>query len=1084
MADSNQPTHQSQSATAQSTDAEYRGTIRQLILAPLAGVVVGIGFYLFVAIQQGVWQVAMGAVGLAIAAVLALLAYRSASRKNETWAVWLLLSGVAVAYGLPELFWSGVTAYLAVGGSLLMLLIMIVAAHRSRFGQGIGAVVVFAISIGLINVWQPFQRYDIQQVSIVFVFVGAVTVMLTLAIMFQLLRAFRIGTIRTRLLMAFIGLVLLPVAATGGLSSTIGAASTRTRVGEALSAIGSLKVAEIKGWLDSLQLDLQVELARDRELQRLITLLTSAADSADFQAAYEAQRVRFQDTLSLRQNFEELMLLDANGRIILSTDAAQEGKNRATENFFRAALAGPHLNPPTYAQSLDRFVIYAGVPVLNEFGVSIGVVVGRASLARLNAIVGERAGLGQTGETYIVSANFAILTALRYSYDSRYMRTDGPANAIATEGTGVLLYDDYRGVPVVGAYQWLPELRVALITEQDTAEAFQTSTATLTATGAATVLILVLAIAAALFLTRSIANPIARLASTAEQIAAGDLAVVAKVDRDDELGALAQSFNSMTEQLRSLIGSLEDRVAARTEELRASADVGRAAASNLEADELLRQIVNLIVDRFSLYYAAVFTLDETGQQAVLREATGEAGRVLKQRQHRLDVGGQSMVGQAIARRKANIALDVGQAAVRFANPLLPDTRSEIALPLMVGDHVLGALDVQSTRSAAFDEASAAVLQSMADQIAVALSNAQQFEQTRLALQRAEVLSQSIVALVATANIQEIVQRLAGFANRLVAAHRTAVYLVDHELRQVTVRAGAGDLAEDSDVTYDMLLAGISGLVFQNGAPVLSLSADDGIEPAETRERRVRNNTGALIVVPLTVQGRVIGTITVSNLYTQRLFTSGDVDLLMTLAAQSINAIEKQRLFEQAQQALADLDKANRRLTGEAWSDFTRRTPAQNIRWTSTTQQMQPTDLPEVAAALNDGSIATRPLDGRGQLGVAVPIKLRDVPIGAVHLIVPQQAWTDDLQSALQSIASHVAQAAENARLLEQTEQTAQREKAISGAADKIHRASSLDKVLQTAIAEINRMTGLAGVSVQLGFGQTEAPEGNGHGTTR
>ncbi len=91
---------------------------------------------------------------------------------------------------------------------------------------------------------------------------------------------------------------------------------------------------------------------------------------------------------------------------------------------------------------------------------------------------------------------------------------------------------------------------------------------------------------------------------------------------------------------------------------------------------------------------------------------------------------------------------------------------------------------------------------------------------------------------------------------------------------------------------------------------------------------------------------------------------------------------------------------------------------------------------------------------------------------------------DDLQTALQSIASHVAQAAENARLLEQTEQTAQREKAISGAADKIHRASSMDKVLQTAIAEINRMTGLAGVSVQLGFGQTEAPEGNGHGTTR
>ncbi|MBP7689687.1 MAG: hypothetical protein KA765_17350, partial [Thermoflexales bacterium] len=178
----------------------------------------------------------------------------------------------------------------------------------------------------------------------------------------------------------------------------------------------------------------------------------------------------------------------------------------------------------------------------------------------------------------------------------------------------------------------------------------------------------------------------------------------------------------------------------------------------------------------------------------------------------------------------------------------------------------------------------------------------------------------------------------------------------------------------------------------------------------------------------------------------------------------------------------ELDAVNRRLTGEIWTDFTRRT-ASNVRWVGTSDQAQNPDLPEVDKALDTGQIAVRALYGGDRLSIAVPIKLRDVPIGAVRLVVSQQTWNDDARTALQSIAGHVAQAVENARLLDQTERDAQREKAISGAADKIHRALSMDTVLQTAITEINRITGLAGVSIQLGFSESTAAEGNGHGAT-
>ncbi len=547
--------------------------------------------------------------------------------------------------------------------------------------------------------------------------------------------------------------------------------------------------------------------------------------------------------------------------------------------------------------------------------------------------------------------------------------------------------------------------------------------------------------------------------------------------------ASEQNLRQQNVELLNLRKTLEDRVTIRTEELQASAEVGRAAASILDTDQLLSQIVSLIVERFGLYYAAVFTVDETGRTAVLQEATGEAGRILKERHHQLEVGGQSMVGQAIAKRQARIALDVGTEAVRFANPLLPDTRSEIALPLMVGDRVLGALDAQSVQIAAFDTASAAVLQSMADQVAVALSNAEQFTQTSAALQRAEILSKSIEALVSASDAQAVSQYLAQYANALVTADQTFVFIVDREQKQVLVKVAYGNVVDQEPHTYESLNSGISGQVFQSGQPVLSISADDGIEPAETRDRRKRYGIGALIVVPLVANGQAIGTVTTLNRIEQRVFTDHDVDLLMTLAAQSVSVIEKLRLFEQAQRALSDLDAVNRRLTGEAWDTFMLRRSDNDTRWIGTTVQTEATKWPEVDQALNTGQIATRPLAGNGQLGVAVPIKVRDVSIGALRLVVPQAAWTDELRATLDSMAGHVAQAAENARLIEQTQHTAQREKAIAVAADKIHRSTELDAVLRTAITEINHITGLSGVSVQLGFEQAVAAEGNGHGAT-
>ncbi|MBP9025539.1 MAG: Cache 3/Cache 2 fusion domain-containing protein [Phycisphaerae bacterium] len=253
-------------------------------------------------------------------------------------------------------------------------------------------------------------------------------------------------------------------------------------------------------------------------------------------------------------------------------------------------------------------------------------------------------------------------------------------------------------------------------------------------------LILLVVIGLSILLARSIAGPINRLAVAAQEIAAGKLDLQVDVRRQDEAGMLAQSFNQMTARLRDLIASLETQVAERTRDLTrrstylaGTAEVARVVNQILDVELLLEQVVELIRESFNLYYVGLFLADDVHEWAILRAGTGEAGRRMLARQHRIRIG-EGMIGWSIAHAQPRIALEVGEDAVRLATSELPDTRSEAALPLRSRGRVLGAISVQSDQSAAFDESVIAVLQIMADQVAVALDNARLFTQAQEALE--------------------------------------------------------------------------------------------------------------------------------------------------------------------------------------------------------------------------------------------------------------------------------------------------------------------------------------------------------------
>ena len=286
----------------------------------------------------------------------------------------------------------------------------------------------------------------------------------------------------------------------------------------------------------------------------------------------------------------------------------------------------------------------------------------------------------------------------------------------------------------------------------------------------------ILSVFLAWLFTRQIGQPIQSLAESAHQIERGNLAVHAPVRSRDEIGTLAQAFNSMAVQIRDLIAGLEQRVADRTRALEkraallaTAADVGQTVTSILELESLTRRVVELIRERFDLYYAGLFLIDETSagpdednEYAVLVAGTGEAGQRLKEQGHKLRVGGASMVGAACAHKEPRLALDVADPSssaeiVRFDNPLLPETRSEMALPLIVGERVLGALDVQSTKPAAFSQEDIAVLQLVANQIAVAVDNARKFSEEATLLEATSPLYRVSRRLTTAATTDEVVQ---------------------------------------------------------------------------------------------------------------------------------------------------------------------------------------------------------------------------------------------------------------------------------------------------------------------------------------
>lgn len=424
-------------------------------------------------------------------------------------------------------------------------------------------------------------------------------------------------------------------------------------------------------------------------------------------------------------------------------------------------------------------------------------------------------------------------------------------------------------------------------------------------------LLLVFAVAVSLGLGNVIAAPIQRLTQAASQIAAGDLTVQASATTSDEIGTLASAFNTMTSRLRETLEDLEMRVQDRTAELssanernerraqqfEAIAHIARTISSTRELDVLLPQITVAINREFGFYHIGIFLLDTTKEYAILSAANSTGGQTMLERGHRLKVGETGVVGYVTGTGKPHVALDTGADAVFFNNPDLPETRSEIALPLHVGDEIIGALDVQSTTPNAFSQEDINILSTLADQVSIAIQNAEQFEQTKRALKESDVLSRQFV--------QSGWQQYTLSRNLLGIRHTGARTSLIH-------RRNGGD-KEDN-------LAGGS---------------------------RFRTNArGATLSLPIKLRGEVIGSVDVRT-PDRRPWDQDELDIVTAIIERAAIAMENARLLAESQKRAA-----KERIIGEISSKISMQSEINELLKTTAQELAQSLPGAEIAIQFN------------------------------------------------------------------------------------------------------------------------------------
>lgn len=371
------------------------------------------------------------------------------------------------------------------------------------------------------------------------------------------------GSIRRRLMFALMGLALFSSLMIAGTTLSIAYRNGRAQAVDRLEAVAVNKAAQIEVWVASLHSELRMALAHPSAVADARSICIHS--DVDDDATRKRLQSWFVHTLELADSIERITLIDLDGRGVVSTDPALEGSSRRLQPYFREGLRHPVTLAlrQTYAATGEQLdAIVAAKPVHDDTGRAVGVLVGLARMGRLNDVMVERSGLGTTGESYLVNTAKILMTQSRYSgfeAGNSFVHSDVIDATIENRSRVSILANNYTQTPVLAVSHWLPDLELALIAEQEQWEALATVYEGLWAGLSAAGIALLAALLMAAFLARTFTTPILGLADAAAHLTEGRWGKHVAVERSDEIGQLAYTFNTMSSELERSFATIQQR---------------------------------------------------------------------------------------------------------------------------------------------------------------------------------------------------------------------------------------------------------------------------------------------------------------------------------------------------------------------------------------------------------------------------------------------------------------------------------------------------------------------------------------------
>ncbi len=748
----------------------------------------------------------------------------------------------------------------------------------------VGRVVLIAFSVAVITIIMDqntrgippaaspqYVTWAAALVSVVYVFI--------LATQFQSL------PLRAKLIIGFLFLAITPLIVLGYLTYTTSQTILKDQVKANLLESSVSASANLNDFIES-QLNIISTEARLSDFVNYLMLSQTLRGNS----SAERQALETLQTLSEKNFVVSYALLTNLGVNVLDTDPSHVGTSYNEQDFFKAVISEQRsfLSSSIRFQPNEEAVIYLAAPILSRAGNTIGILLVKYNADVLQSIILNIAeGRSTASEyTYLLDEKYFVLLGHSSRPDYLYKSllalnerqlTDlqqsealrsGDANSLLLpqpEVTGAL--QGMRGLVTFqspsmeneGKQAEVTAVRVPntdwIVVSAQPVDAISTLTQSQTrATILSSITITIFAALIALIASNFFTNPIIQLTRVAESISSGDFTKKASVRQQDEIGTLARTFNKMTDQIQELVGTLERRVEQRTaaleqathqsekraRDLETITEVSHTVATEKDLENLLPFITRVVSERFGFYHVGIFLLDENRKYAVLRAANSPGGQVMLDRQHKLEVGQTGIVGAVTASGIPRVALDTGTDAVYFNNPDLPETRSEMALPLIARGTIIGALDVQSTFPNAFTDADVSIIGLLTDQIAIAIDNARLLEETKTLLVESQAVFREYLAEAwqkrSTSSIQGYYQTL-------------------------------------------------------TGGKVITAQADDEIEPHQ-------DDKNSTLSIPIYVRDQVIGALNIRPNSEEKKWGNDEINVVKAVAERLGLALDNARLFEE------------------------------------------------------------------------------------------------------------------------------------------------------------------------------------------